>query len=274
MKKPFSLLIIATGTLLMAFVSGQPVPQAPQHATAPDFPSYTVNAFKLGEQIVYRVHYGAITAGDVVFRVDDQLHPYGNRKTYRFTVSAESASSFEFIYKYKAWFDTYVDEKALFPWHYSRSTNEGSYHYEDNVVFDHYNRQVKGRKGSFAIQPNTQDMISVFYYARCLNFDRLTPGKIYKMPQTFLDDKMHAGAFRYYGKEVIKTPLGKIETYKVAPVLDDGSVFHGEEEMKIWISADANKIPVRITSPIVVGSIVVDLKSYENLNNPFTALQG
>lgn len=266
MKTIASLLVGAT---LVAFTSPEKRPEPMPEKT---FPNYVVNAFQPGEKIVYRVHYGAVTAGEVSFEIDPTIYPYGNRKTYRYVVNAASASSFESFYKYKTYFETYVDTEALFPWRYTRTTQEGDYHYDDNVTFNHYTNTIVGKKGTFQVNDNTQDIISVFYYARCLSFDKLTPGKIYKMPMTFLDDKTHAGAFKYYGKEVIKTPLGRITTHKVSPVLDDGSVFHGEEEMKIWITADANKIPVKITSPVIVGSITVDLKSYSGLKNPFTSL--
>jgi hypothetical protein len=273
MKKPlyFLLPLVAVGLLTLAFRStdaGKPAPAAPKV-----FPKYKVTAFQPGERIVYRVHYGSVTAGDVTFAVDSKMHAYNGRQCYRFTVNGASSSTFDLFYRYRAYFDTYVDAEALFPWHYTRSTDEGTYHFEDRVVFDHLSNLIKGVKGAFQMPDNTQDMISVFYYARSLAFDKMTPGKIYKMPATFLDDKIHPGAFRYYGTEVIKTDFGKIKTHKVSPVLDDGSVFQGQEEMKIWITADANKIPVRITSPVIVGSVAADLKEYSGLRNPFSAIE-
>ncbi|MBX3103006.1 MAG: DUF3108 domain-containing protein [Bacteroidetes bacterium] len=271
MKKSLFVILplLAIGGLTLAFRTRPDAEPAPAPKV---YPKYKVSAFQPGERIVYRVHYGTVTAGDVTFSIDNQLHTYNGRQCYRFQVNGSSSASFDLFYKYRAAFDTYVDSEALFPWHYTRSTDEGSYHFEDRVYFDHQNNVIKGVKGTFQMPDNTQDMISVFYYARSLAFEKMTPGKIYKMPATFLDDKIFPGAFRYYGTEVIKTPLGRMKTHKVSPVLDDGSVFKGEEEMKIWISADANKIPVRITSPVIVGNVAADLKEYSGLRNPFAAI--
>jgi hypothetical protein len=42
--------------------------------------------------------------------------------------------------------------------------------------------------------------------------------------------------------------------------------------LTVWVSDDANHIPLRVNSPILVGSVKVDLVSYEHLRNPFTSL--
>ena len=39
--------------------------------------------------------------------------------------------------------------------------------------------------------------------------------------------------------------------------------------MLVWITDDDNHLPLRVDSPILVGSIKVDLIDYENLRNPF-----
>ncbi len=37
----------------------------------------------------------------------------------------------------------------------------------------------------------------------------------------------------------------------------------------MWISADKNRIPMRIKADLIVGSIRIDLDSFSNLNHPF-----
>ncbi|RYD61113.1 MAG: DUF3108 domain-containing protein [Verrucomicrobiaceae bacterium] len=44
--------------------------------------------------------------------------------------------------------------------------------------------------------------------------------------------------------------------------------------MTVWVSNDANKIPVRIESPISVGSVKVDMMGYKNLRYPLSSLKG
>jgi hypothetical protein len=42
--------------------------------------------------------------------------------------------------------------------------------------------------------------------------------------------------------------------------------------MIVWVTDDDNHIPVRIETPIVVGSIKVDMVGYQNLRHPLSAL--
>jgi hypothetical protein len=48
-------------------------------------------------------------------------------------------------------------------------------------------------------------------------------------------------------------------------------VFKDEDDMTIWVSADANKIPVRIQANIYVGSVKVDITSTNGLKNAFSS---
>ena len=77
---------------------------------------------------------------------------------------------------------------------------------------------------------------------------------------------------RYMGKETVKTKYGKFKTIKFRPLLLKGTIFEGGEKMTVWISDDKNKIPVRIESPISVGSIKVDMMTYRNLRHPLSSL--
>jgi hypothetical protein len=55
-------------------------------------------------------------------------------------------------------------------------------------------------------------------------------------------------------------------------LLIKGTIFEGGEKMTVWVSDDENKIPLRVNTPITVGSIKVDLIGYKNLRHPFTSL--
>ncbi len=51
-----------------------------------------------------------------------------------------------------------------------------------------------------------------------------------------------------------------------------GSLFEGGEKMTVYVSDDQNKVPLRIESPLLVGSVKVDLMTYQNLRFPLTSL--
>ena len=88
----------------------------------------------------------------------------------------------------------------------------------------------------------------------------------------FIDDKTYGLYVRYLGKETIKTKYGKFNAIKFKPLLIEGTIFKGGEKMTVWVTDDANRIPVRIESPISVGSVKVDMMGYRNTRHKMTAL--
>jgi hypothetical protein len=77
---------------------------------------------------------------------------------------------------------------------------------------------------------------------------------------------------RYLGKETIKTRYGKFRTIKFKPLLINGTLFEGGEKMTVWVTDDENHVPVRIESPITVGSVMADMITYRNLRYPLKSL--
>ena len=88
----------------------------------------------------------------------------------------------------------------------------------------------------------------------------------------FLDNEVYSLYIKYIGNEKIKTKFGKFNAIKFKPLLIKGTIFEGGEGMTVWVSDDANHIPLRIESPIVVGSVKVDMMGYDNLRYPLTSL--
>ncbi|HEY4968219.1 MAG TPA: DUF3108 domain-containing protein, partial [Puia sp.] len=56
------------------------------------------------------------------------------------------------------------------------------------------------------------------------------------------------------------------------PLLIKGTIFEGGEKMTVWVSDDANHIPVRVESPISVGSVKVDMMEFRNSRTPLSSL--
>jgi len=239
--------------------------------TAPlfQFRKVTNTAFKPGEKLVFRIHYGIITAGTATFQIAPTLTSVSGRDCYKISVEGRTAAAFEWFYKVRDYFDTYIDYEALAPLKYRREINEGSFHWQDEVFFDHANLSIKNSTKTFKAPIYTQDMISAFYYARTMDLSKMTPGVVYRMP-TFIDDGVYELGLKILGTEIIDTEFGYMRCIKIAPLVVVGEVFKGEEDMIVYVTDDANHLPVRIESPIIVGSIKADLISYSGLRNPVT----
>ena len=122
------------------------------------------------------------------------------------------------------------------------------------------------------MDPNTQDLLSAFYYARTLDLQNAKTGQEYVI-NTFFDREMYPLKIKFLGKEIVKTKLGRFSCLKFRPLVEEGRVFKEEEDMTIWISDDANKVPIRVKSNLLVGSINMDLVEYENLVGPLNEVK-
>jgi hypothetical protein len=114
-------------------------------------------------------------------------------------------------------------------------------------------------------------VVSAVFYARNIDFSKLQPEDKIAFSM-FLDNEVYNMYIRYLGKETVKTKFGKFNAIKFKPLLLKGTIFEGGEKMTVWVTDDANHIPVRIESPIVVGKVKIDMMEYENIRHPMTSL--
>lgn len=232
--------------------------------------STTNNAFTYGEELKYRVHYGWINAASVSIKVAHKPTMVDGRETYRISAYGKTYKSFDWAFKVRDNFVSYVDVEGLAPLKYYKKVQEDNYKDEDLVFYDHDKKWLKGSQKSMTMPAYVQDIISGTFYARTIDFENAYSGQSFPI-DIYLDQTIYNLKFKYLGKEVIKTDLGKMECYKLRPQLVVDRVFKDEDDMTIWISADENKIPVRVQAAIYVGSVKVDLTSTKGLKNPFTS---
>jgi len=230
-------------------------------------------AFSEGEQLRFKVWYNMgriwVGAGEAVFSVaKDELH---GKKVFHITADAKTLKSYEWFYKVRDRYESWVDVSTMQPLKFVRNVDEGGFKIYNNVVFNQNIGQAVSTSGIFQVPKCVQDVLSAIYYARNIDYDNYKVGA--RIPfSMFLDDKVYNLYIRYLGKEQVVTRYGTFNTIKISPLLIQGSIFKGGEKMAIWVSDDANHLPVRIGSPILVGSIKMDLMDYSKLRNELASL--
>ncbi|MBP6624112.1 MAG: DUF3108 domain-containing protein [Chitinophagaceae bacterium] len=224
-------------------------------------------AFKRGEKLSYRIHYGFIDAVTATIEVTQENKKFGNRNTLHVVGIGKSKGSFDFFFKVRDRYESYIDEEALIPWYFGRRIDEGGYKMGQDYAFNHIQKKVTNRDKTYSITENAQDMISGFFLARTFDLGNAKEGQIFTVP-TIVDGDMYNLQIKFKGREIIKTEFGKIKCLKFVPVLQKGRIFKKEEDMIVWLSDDKNHIPIRAKADILFGSLKVDLTSYQGLSNP------
>ncbi len=224
------------------------------------------NAFAIGEKITYKVYYNWyaiwLNAGEVVFEVQPAV--MDNKVCYHITGTGATHKSYDWFYKVRDKYETFVEVNSLQPLRFIRDVNEGGYSFHNDVTFKHDEGIAITSKKTLEIPNCLQDVLSAIYYSRCVDYSVLEKNDTIPI-QLYLDNDMFDIYLRYLGKETIETRLGKFRCIKFKPLLIDGTIFKGGERMVVWVTDDENKIPIRVESPIIVGSIKADLSSYEGL---------
>jgi hypothetical protein len=230
-------------------------------------------AFQAGESITFKVYYTLagvyIAAGEATFTV--ALEELGGKPVYHVTGAGKNYSFLDNFFKVRDKYESYIDTATLQPLKFIRNVSEGSYRKYENVSFNKTAHTAITNSGVFKTPDCIQDVLSTMYYARNIDFDKMKPGD--KIPfSMFLDNQVYDLYIRYVGKETIKTKYGKFRAIKIKPLLIKGTIFEGGEKMTVWISDDANHIPVRVESPISVGSVKVDMMDFKNRRTPMSSL--
>lgn len=238
----------------------------------------TNSAFTTGESICYEVSYTWFfiwtDVGEACFKVDSDnrfgktmLHLKATGKSYPF---------YDWFFKVRDLYESWVDPVTITPYYYNRNIYEGGFTKENEYWFNQPGDSVKirvRRKGG----PNRFvsvkspgclfDVVSAIYYSRCLNFPGIKPGTVFTV-NILMDEEVFNVKYRFIGKEVRKiSGIGKVPCLKFQVDLVAGDIFSTDQKLLIWVTDDANRLPVYIESPIRVGSIQAQIKSYYGLRH-------
>jgi len=275
MKKYFFIsgAALMLGIGAMSFSSGNSMPETGGFGPVKELPKMKNEAFKRGELLSFRLHYGVIDAGTATLGVTEEAKEVAGRKTFHIVGLGASKGTFDFFYKVRDRYETYIDEEALVPWIFVRRVNEGGYKIEQDYVFNRFSDKVNvGGGETFSVEPNMQDMLSAFYHARALDLSNAKPGDTFEI-KCFMDKEVWPLKIKFIGRENVSTDAGTFRCLKFRPIVQKGRVFKKEEDLNVWITDDKNHIPVKGQADVLVGSIKMELTDYKGLANPLAVIK-
>ncbi|QQS50372.1 MAG: DUF3108 domain-containing protein [Bacteroidota bacterium] len=235
--------------------------------------------FATGESIEYEVYYNWgfvwLNAGWVRFQVKDTL--FNKYDCYLLDSYGSSHNSYDWLYKVRDHYRSCLHKESLQPLYFHRKNYEGGYEVDDRYVFNWKKKEAyaytQNSKKAFSIDTVTLpactfDLLSLIYYARNVDFDNMKTGD--KLPViTIIDTTVYNLYIRYLGREKITDRNGKeFACIKFSALLVEGTIFKGGEDMFVWVTDDANRIPVLVESKILVGSVKAYLSGTKGLRHP------
>ena len=119
-------ILLASAIALVAFgFTKQDLPQVQESENNTNLRSVDNKAFKAGEELNYRLHYGIINAGTAKLEVKKLDKKIAGREVYHVVGSGRSTGAFDWVFKVRDRYETFLDVDGVFPWLFVRNISEG-----------------------------------------------------------------------------------------------------------------------------------------------------
>lgn len=223
--------------------------------------------FGPGERVAFRITYAHVLAGRAWVSVlaGDAAGP----PVLRFVAEAQSQGFFAWLFRFR------VEDRTVATWEplsgcslaIEKRLREGKAVRDQSVRFDREEgvAQVadpKIKEKRFDVGPCALDVLSAFFVTRVRG---VSDGVELVLP-VFDNGKHYRLGVRFLGRERLDLPMPlgpRVATVVVEPQLLEGTgLFVKEGRLKLWLTDDARRIPVRMRSRVPIGSVSADLESY------------
>lgn len=220
-------------------------------------------AFKVGEVLTFDVKYGFVTAGVAEFSIP-KITKLAGRETYNVVFKVNSVPAFDPFYKVRDRYETYIDVEGIFPWRFEQHIREGGYSRDFSAFFDQRKGKAKTSEGQYDIPKYVNDIVSAFYLARTFDYSNLKKGDKIHL-HNFYKDKVYPLDVVFHGREQVTVAAGTFDCIILEPLAKEGGLFKSEGTMLLWVTDDQIKMPVKVKTKVIIGSIDAELTKYSGL---------
>jgi len=241
------------------------------------------SVFQEGEEIIYTVSYNWgpvwVDAGLVTFSVTKEN--YFGKPAWHFKSTGKTFISYDILYKVRDYYDSWTDPETFRSLGFKRYIYEGGYSLINTMIFDYDRKKIISntksnnnpvRYDTLKFSPCTFDMLTAVYFTRSLDLAKMALNEKREV-SLIIDDGLYNIYVRSLGKETVENTDGKkYRCNKFAAKMVEGTIFRGDEDVLVWVTDDANKVPIRIEAKIIIGTVKAYLKEAKGLRNPVEAL--
>lgn len=216
------------------------------------------------EDLVFDVYWKFVKVGQGTLEITG-IEEINGRTAYHIYSQAKSAPFFDTFFKVRDTNQSWVDTESLCSLRFATNISEGGWKKFEQLDFDHENQKYARNDDGTMKYGDTvrwvQDVLSSLYLMRNLD---LEVGKEYVFDAHSGDDTWPLKT-KVLGKETVKVEAGTFDCLVLEPsIRGDAGIFKAQGKLKVWVTDDANKMPVKMKSKIPVGSISAELSTYKS----------
>lgn len=252
---------IAASELLQPPATASATPEiaikpAPMPTPAPPAPVADENwPFTIGEQLNYQIFIGPGTTpmGLATFQVRGRSR-YFERDGVYLSVTAQTTNAAARVFVARDQIDSYVEPRALLPFRTVMSLLEGQRRLNQTLTFNQETGAVTTDKGArIEIPVGTHDYVSFFYAVRTFN---LTPNKRSAISM-LVENKPKTIFVQSQKRETIQLGTSAVPAIALSITTDDPEP--DKYQLRMWISDDRRRLPLRISCATQLGPLRADL---------------
>lgn len=247
------------------------------------FPLVQNESFTKGEVLEYKMSYGIFTIGKGSTVIHDTYFKMNNRECFKVDVFGQTTGMVNWVADVNDQWGAYIDTVALLPHMTYRKIREGKYKKDEVITFNHATRKIEAKvlnqkTGQFKepeyfdAPPQVRDLIAGFMFMRTQDFSKIKVNDTIVV-EGFFEDTVYKLKILYKGKETVRTKAGKFNAIVLKPLMPDNKLFNGENSITAWFSDDKNRIPIKISANMFIGSAGVELTSYAGVKNPLNLIK-
>jgi hypothetical protein len=259
-RKPGSEKIIgADGRLIHPWYTAKEVPAAEFEGELPNW---------FNESLKFKIGWSFITAGEANLITNKMVDADG-QNAFAVEAYAQSYSVIDKMFKVRDMNVSWIAgdlKKSLGYW---QSVREGRYKRDEWLKFNYkdnnYTVYKQNNKGQFSEETSNftgahvWDILTALYYVRMQELP--LNGEIYF--DIVNVKKQYPLKVIVHGKETVTVKAGKFNCVLVEPVISGEGIFVSKgKSLKVWLTDDEYKMPVKMSVEVFIGSVKAELTSY------------
>ena len=211
--------------------------------------------FTLGEQLNYQVFIGTSNTalGMATFQVRGRAR-YFERDGLFLSVVAQTTGAAAQLFTARDQVDSYVDPKALLPYRTVLNLHEGRRRVAETLTLNQEAGTATGDKGTrIDIPVGTHDYLSFFYVLRTFNLNPTKKSAI----SILVENKPKTLFVNSLKRETIQLGDRQIPAIALSLTTDDAET--DKYQLRMWVSDDSRRLPLRLTCRTKLGPLRADL---------------
>ncbi|MBI4218057.1 MAG: DUF3108 domain-containing protein [Elusimicrobia bacterium] len=231
-----------------------------------------------GEKLTYDIQWGFITAGQATLEVEgvqelqiSTTDPQHKVPVYHIVATAHSNAFIDAFYKVRDKNESWMDTREWISHRFEQHNQEGKYILDQTVEFDWKNKRFRNLELVKGREPKREEGDLTIPAVDTLSSLYVTRARTFQVGEDFTLE-VHSGrnwplVVKVLKRETVKVPAGKFDCFLVEPFIRERGLFIQKgKKLKVWLTADEKKIPVKMRAEVFIGHVSAELTEMKTVH--------